>query len=136
LKNSFLGINPTAQAAVLTDSGNEPYNTTTSSLIGLTISKILLSPESTANKYLFIISWVTTQNQVLAACEKVSGKKWEVEYVSAQDRREEGLGMLGKGDFRGIGRLWNFWLNGDGGGRGTGKEKVDNGVLGLEVGGE
>ncbi len=56
--------------------------------------------------------------------------------MSAQDRREEGLGMLGKGDFRGIGRLWNFWLNGDGGGRGTGKEKVDNGVLGLEVGGE
>lgn len=51
---------------------------------------------------MFIQNIKTTQNQVLAALEKSTGKKWTVKNRSAAEARQTGGQKLGQGDMSGI----------------------------------
>lgn len=56
--------------------------------------------------------------------------------MSAEERGREGREMLTKGDFRGIGRLWNVWGHADvteGEGREILRRELANEMLGLPV---
>jgi len=130
LKIGFLGTSLSTHTATIIDSGNVRYYTTTRAQIGRAIASILLKPTETANKYLFITSFITTQNQVVKACEEVTKEKFGLEHVSAEERLKEGKEMLAKGDFRGIGRLWNFWCHGEGRKKGV-EEDLANELLEL-----
>jgi hypothetical protein len=105
--------------------------TTTSSQIARAITSILSHPNETSNKYLMITSWITTQNKVLEALEAATKSKWEVNHVTSEQRHEEGLELLGKGNFMGIGNFWNVWCHTDGKGHVVQEEKMANGMLGL-----
>ena len=78
-----------------------------------------------------ITSWITTQNKVLEALEAATKSKWEVKHVTAEQRHKEGLELLSKGEFMGIGGLWNVWCHTDGQGHVFAEDKLANGMLGL-----
>jgi hypothetical protein len=90
--------------------------TTTISQIARAIVSVLQKPAETANKYFLVTSFNTTQNQILDAAERVTGQKFEVKKVDAEAWKKEGLEIVQKGDFRGFGRLWGWflWKEGEG----------------------
>jgi hypothetical protein len=70
------------------------------------VAKVLSKPEETANKYLYISSFETTMNEVLAALEKTAPEpKWEVSKASSEDYLQQGRHALATGDLIGMGRL-------------------------------
>ena len=127
LKVGLLGVSLKSHTAIITDSGNEPYLTTTTSQIARAITSILSHPAETANKYLMITSWITTEKKVLETLERATKSKWGVKHVTSEQRLKEGLELLAKGNFMGIGNLWNVWCHADG------KGHVEEGTLANEM---
>ncbi|CZR64413.1 related to NmrA-like family protein [Phialocephala subalpina] len=132
LKTGFLGTSILNHTTTIIDSGNEPYITTTIPQIARAIVSVLQQPSQTANKYLTITSFSTTQNMILAAAEEATGKKFDVKRVAVDEWHKEGLDILDKGDFRGIGRLWGFLFWKDGQGK-INDQGEGNELLGLPV---
>ena len=126
-----MGTSIATKTATIIDSGNEPYPTVTRAQIGHAIASVLQNPLETANKYLFITSWITTQNQVLEAAESATGSKWQVNHVTSEQRHKDGVELLSKGNFTGIGNMWNVWCNTDGKGHAMEEGALANGMLGL-----
>jgi len=98
----FLGFNLDSCTALIYDSGDARFSATTLPTIGAAIVAILHKPEETTNQYIYIASFTTTQNEVLAALEKATGKKWQVEHSTAMETRRIGQEKVGKGDFSGM----------------------------------
>jgi hypothetical protein len=109
-----MGTSVPNHTSTIIDSGNESYITTTIPQIARAIVSVLQKPAETANKYLLVTSFKTTQNQILDAAERATGQKFEVKKVDAEAWKKEGVEMLQKGDFRGIGRFWGWFLCKDG----------------------
>jgi hypothetical protein len=128
-----MGTSIPNHTSVIIDSGNESYITTTIPQIARAIVSVLQMPAKTANKYLLVTSFKTTQNQVLSAAECVLGQKFEVRKVDAEAWKKEGVEMLQNGDFRGIGRFWGWFLCKDREGHGAAGNEiiVGNELLGL-----
>lgn len=99
IETGFLGFDKNEHKALILNKGDTPWNTTTLASIGLAVKNTMLIPEKTANRYLYINSFTTTANQLLASLEKVTRKKWEVTHVNAEDRKKEGMERMSKGDF-------------------------------------
>ncbi|KAL8992166.1 MAG: hypothetical protein Q9169_007318 [Polycauliona sp. 2 TL-2023] len=105
LHTGFLGFDLKTQTATIYDDGNAPFNSTNLSDVGQSIVAILSKPEETANKFVFIQNVRATQNEVLAALEKSTGKQWTVNKRSAAEARQTGLQKLGSGDMSGVPEL-------------------------------
>jgi len=91
--------------ATVWDDGNVPFSTTNLHIIGQTLVKVLTDPtayDDSSNKYIYLASHTTTQNEIVAAAEKASGKKLEITKVDGAQRVAEGKELLAKGDFTGI----------------------------------
>jgi len=87
------------------DGGDVPFGTTNLRLIGQTLVKILTDSaayEDSENKYIYLSSHTTTQNELVAAAEKATGKKFEIIKIDGAQRVAEGKEKLAKGDFLGI----------------------------------
>lgn len=56
----------------------------------------------TKNQYVYVRSFTTTQNEVLAAAEKASGEKWTVNHIDAKKHIEEGNQKIAKHDYSGV----------------------------------
>ncbi|KAL8727693.1 MAG: hypothetical protein Q9166_005866 [cf. Caloplaca sp. 2 TL-2023] len=102
LYTGFLGFDLKNHTATIFDAGNAPVNATNLADVGQSIVSILSKPDETANKFVFIQSVKTDQNQILAALEKSTGTKWTVNKQSATEARQTGGEKLGKGDMSGI----------------------------------
>ncbi|KAL8907249.1 MAG: hypothetical protein Q9171_005936 [Xanthocarpia ochracea] len=102
LHNGFLGFDLKTHTATIFDNGEAVLNGTTLSDIAQSIVAILSKPEETANKFVFIQNIKATQNQILAALEKSTGKEWTIKKRSAAEARQTGGEKLGKGDMSGI----------------------------------
>jgi nucleoside-diphosphate-sugar epimerase len=59
--------------------------------------------EATANQYVFVNSFTLTQNRVIAALEKVLGKKMEIERVASSEVAEKARRDLATGEIEKIG---------------------------------
>lgn len=116
--------------STIIDSGNESYITTTIPQIARAIVSVLQKPAETANKYLLVTSFKTTQNQILDTAERATGQKFEVKKVDAEAWKKEGLEMLQKGDFRAFGRFWGWFLWKDGEGHGAPGNEI---IVGNEL---
>lgn len=95
---------------------------------------VLLHPEETKNRYVYIQSFNVSQNDILAALEKATGTKWQVNHVDSDERIKTGKDLLQKGDFKGVGLLIvaaNFNGKVDVGSDFTKAAKLDNDLLGL-----
>lgn len=105
LKVSFLGFNAQNKTATIIDSGNATFSTTNLGTIGESVVKALEKAEATKNQYVYVSGFQTSQNEILAAAEKITGEKWTVSKTSAKDLITKGNELLQKGDFSGLGPL-------------------------------
>jgi hypothetical protein len=97
------------QSVKLWDGGNGPGNTPVSESNLAQIGRALvaiLSPghlTETKNKYVYIESHTLTQNEILAALEKVSGKKWTVtDTIKTEDVIPAELEKFKNGDYSSV----------------------------------
>lgn len=101
MKIGVMGHDLKAQTALVYNDGKGPWSTTTLDTIGLAVKNAMLIPEKTANKYLYIDSFTVSQNQVIAALEKITKKKWDVTCVDAEEQKKAGMEKVANGDFSG-----------------------------------
>lgn len=87
------------KTAKIFDSGNEPYSATTLAFIGKCAAAILSKPVETANKYLTVASFTTTQNEILKIMEEEIGCQFRTTSVKTSDLEKIGDQKLTKGDF-------------------------------------
>ena len=128
-----MGINLKEQKAIIYDDGNIVWSTTTYASIGQAVKNAMRAPE-TVNKYLFINSFTVSQNQVLESCEKISGKKWDVTHVAAEEQKKIGQRKVANGDLSGAMLLIRYINCVEGyGGNFAQYEKTSNELLSLPV---
>lgn len=86
LKLGFLGFDIASKRATIYDAGDRPFTTTTSTQLGSAVVGVLTKPEAGKNKYVYVGSFTTTQNEVLSALESATGSKWTVEKTSSAEK--------------------------------------------------
>ncbi|KAJ8115256.1 hypothetical protein OPT61_g3047 [Boeremia exigua] len=105
LKVGFLGLNAQTKTATIVDSGDATFSATNLGNIGEAVVKTLENAEATKNQYVYVSGFQTSQNQILAAAEKITGEKWKVVRANSKDLVAQGNEALQKGDFSGINTL-------------------------------
>ncbi|KAF2746586.1 NAD(P)-binding protein [Sporormia fimetaria CBS 119925] len=128
----FFGFDLRTKTATLIDGGAPHLSATNLRQVGLALISILKNPTQTANQYLYISGFETSQREILAVLEKLTDEKWTVKNVSSEELVARGQGLVQKGDFSGFGMLVQagiFGKMGLGDNRGMG---YANEVLGLE----
>ena len=94
-----MGYDIVKRKATIWDSGNVRFSTTTCATVATSVIKVLNHPNDTANKYLYISSFETSMNSILASLEKATGgQKWDVTYVQSDAQIKEGEEAVSKGD--------------------------------------
>ncbi|KAI9831847.1 MAG: hypothetical protein M1826_002879 [Phylliscum demangeonii] len=101
LKNSFLGLDLKKHTASIWDGGDTTWSATMLPSIGQSIVGVLTHLSETKNRYVRIQSFSTSQNQILAVLEKVSGKTWPRTEVDALKAAAGGREKIAKGDWSG-----------------------------------
>ncbi|KAI4110883.1 MAG: hypothetical protein LQ345_006903, partial [Seirophora villosa] len=98
----FLGFDLQSSTATIYDSGDTQANATTLADVGQAVVGILSNPDETANRYVYVQNVCFTQNQLLAAIEKSTGKKWSVNKRQCAEASQTGGMKLSKGDMSGV----------------------------------
>jgi nucleoside-diphosphate-sugar epimerase len=83
----FMGWNLPERKAIIYDGGNVEWEATNVKRVADAVAATL-APEhlkATANQYVYVNSFTTTQNKVLAALEKAVGQKFEVQESTAAE---------------------------------------------------
>lgn len=94
--------------ATVYDDGDVPFSTTNLHIIGETLVKLLTDPaayEDSKNRYIYLASHTTTQNEIVDAAEKATGKTFEIKKVSGAEKLAEGKRKLANGDPSSTGNL-------------------------------
>jgi uncharacterized protein YbjT (DUF2867 family) len=97
----LLGYDLQSKKARIWDDGNNRVNLSTLRTIGLAIAQILTDPtirEDVRNQYVRISSVSTTQNEITAALEHVSGSKFELSHISSGEGKRIGQEKMAKGE--------------------------------------
>jgi hypothetical protein len=105
LRVGFLGFDGSSKTATIFDGGDVVFSGTNLHQIGVTIVKALEHADLTKNQYVLVSGFQTTQNEILAAAEKVTGAKWTVNQASTKKHVEEGRAKVQSGDFSGFSNL-------------------------------
>lgn len=126
-----MGYNLKDKTATIWDSGNEPFTGTNLAFIGQAIAGVLKHPEETANKYIEVASFTTTQNELLKILEEETGAKWTVEHKKTEDSQKLADEKLSKGDYSAFGDYLKQYLYGDGKGQSPKEAELANTMLGL-----
>ncbi|KAF3941854.1 hypothetical protein ABW19_dt0206704 [Dactylella cylindrospora] len=134
LKLGLLGFDIPSRKATIYDSGDRPFTTSTLSLVSAAVVSALSNPEETANKYIYVGSFTTTQNEVLSILESATGEKWTVEKASSEEKvaagRESVAGRRGSTAIRPLVTAAMYHVKG--GGDYESEVGLDNGLLGLQ----
>jgi len=131
IKTSFLGYNLADHTAIIYDDGENKVSYSNMAAVGGAVVGIVKNPSETANKYLYIASATTSQNVILAALEKETGKKFTVTKASTAEARAEGGAKMAKGDFSGIRTLLHGVMYGNDVGGNFEEHGLANKTLGL-----
>lgn len=96
---------PSSSATLYTpDYHSTTFSGTTMSTIGLAVARSL-SPKyasETKNRYIYIRSVTTSQDEILANLEKVTGKEWSKNHVDLDPAFADAGAKASKGDMSGI----------------------------------
>ncbi|MCJ1251754.1 hypothetical protein MMC30_008992 [Trapelia coarctata] len=98
LRIGLLQFSLLTQTASLWDTGSTPFPTTTLATVGAALVHALLHPAASANKYLRIASFTPTHNEILAALEKATAKRWEVQWTTTEAQVSAARELMAKGD--------------------------------------
>ncbi|KAK6843058.1 Isoflavone reductase-like protein IRL [Apiospora arundinis] len=129
-KGTGFGFDLKTKTATIVDSGDEPFDLATLSLVAKAVVAVLSSPEKTANQYITVSGTVTTQNQLLEIMREVTGGDWNVNKVPSAKFEETGNEKLSKGDYSCFGDFLHVLLFADGAGQAF--KAPANELLGLE----
>lgn len=91
-----MGFNRQAHTVTIFNSGDQPYEVTNLWQIGRAVASTLLHLQETENKYIYINSFIVTQNKVLAALR--TKKKWVVRKVTVEHLAASGTEKISNGD--------------------------------------
>jgi hypothetical protein len=83
----------------LVDGGKTRFTASTSTQISRALIAVLKHADETSNKMVFVESFTTTQTEVLAAVENVTGQKWNVVEAKSEEIRAAGFQKLGEGNY-------------------------------------
>jgi len=96
----MLGFNVPDKSVTIFDGGDIEFEATNLAQIGRAAVAILEHPEETANQYVYVNSFTTTQNKTLKALEDLGGQKFQVKHATmeeyskiAQDKMKSDPGM-------------------------------------------
>ncbi|KAK7424083.1 hypothetical protein QQX98_000693 [Neonectria punicea] len=137
LKVGFLGFDFENYRAYLFDDGTVPFCATNMHKIGHALFSLLSSPSNYAesqNRYIHIVSHMTSQQEILAALEKITGRTWEKVPVNGKELSETSLGKFHRGDpsaFPGLIQAMTWGRLGDKGLGDFSNEKLFNDKLDL-----
>ena len=95
---NFLPFDLKAHTADIYEDGNAPWTTTVLSDIGRAVVGVFSHTEATKNRYVFVGSVTTTENEIVAAFEKATGVKWSTTSSSALESIKEGKAKMAAGD--------------------------------------
>ncbi|KAI5812943.1 putative isoflavone reductase like protein P3 [Pyronema omphalodes] len=131
LKVGFLGIDVKNKKATLFDGGERRFSATLLGDVGKAVVGVLMHPEETKNRLVYVHSAVLTQNQLVGVYEKLLGEKLETTVADTEKIKQQGDEKIEKGDYSGfvdqiIRALW-----GPNSGSDYGK-KVDNELFFIE----
>ncbi|KAK4502383.1 hypothetical protein PRZ48_005808 [Zasmidium cellare] len=125
----FLHIHLSQRKAEILDDGTAKWSASTLGQIGEATARILRRPDVTANRMIYIQSFLVSQNEVVAAFERVTGAKWEVKKYESKKYLEEEGRKAKEGDLEAVENL--VWLVGTVEGDWTGKKDFAMKELGL-----
>ena len=97
-RGTFAHIDLAARKAEVLDDGEKRFSVTNMAQIAIAVRRALEKGEETRNRFLLIQSFVTTQNEIVKALEKVTEAKWEVEKIDSKNYMEEQIAKAQKGD--------------------------------------
>ncbi|KAF2249668.1 isoflavone reductase family protein [Trematosphaeria pertusa] len=96
---NFLYVDVKHRKATIWDSGLSRFAVTTSTGTGLAVAKVLLNPELTANKQVFLSDFVTNSREIVASLERQMGEKFTVEEKESGTVIRELRSKFDAGDF-------------------------------------
>lgn len=133
LESGWLDYHLDEKRVTIYDSGDKLWSTTNIGTAGLAVAKVLLKPDETKNKPLFVSSFTVSQRQVLEELEKATGATWKVETMSSTDALNKAAGLDDKDYSDGLKLLILMLLYADDSDRGANFEKfhLSNDLLGL-----
>jgi hypothetical protein len=128
----LIGADVEARTMTIVDSGEERFPATNMRLLTAAVVSILRHPTKTANQYLSIASFNTTQNDILRVLEaKTGGTKWTVQNTSSAELERQGDRKRDAGELNIIEYLQLYTFT-DGAGHSLEDEQSANELLGLE----
>ena len=101
IANGFLGYDIKNRTAKIWDDGNKKFTLTNEEQLGQAVVSTLEHPDETTNRYLYVYSVVTTQNEILQSLETATGANWTVEKTTTDAEIAEARKRLSAGDFSG-----------------------------------
>lgn len=129
--NGFFGFNLKNQTCTLFDSGNEPFSGTNLAFIGKCVAASLKKPEETANKFLTVASFTTTQNEVLRVIEEETGSKFAITNVKTSHLEKIGEEKAARNDPTAFVELLLQYVFADGANQAVAENSATT-VLGLQ----
>ncbi|KAF6816491.1 NmrA-like family protein [Colletotrichum plurivorum] len=129
--NGLLGLDIKNKTVNIFDSGNEPFSPSSLAFIGKSVAGVLKNPEATANKYITVASFTTTQRELLKIVEEETGATFTVNNVKTSDLEKTADEKLAKGDYSAFIELLQQYVYGDGQGHAA-KENDAVKLLGLQ----
>ncbi|KAJ4252839.1 hypothetical protein NW762_010745 [Fusarium torreyae] len=136
LANGFLGYDLEKRTATIWDDGDKKFTLINQKQLARAVVSILEHPQETTNRYLYVYSVETTQNEILAALEEATRAKWTVNSTSTNQQIAEAREKLGAGDFSGGFMLVRATTYSNVAGLRANyaeERNLANGILGLEV---
>jgi predicted Zn-dependent peptidase len=124
------------RTATIWDGGNKSFTFTNEKQLGQAVVFVLQHPQETRNQYLYVASVETTQNEILAALEEISGESWTVTKTTTDAQVTEAVKKLTAGDFSGALSLARSTAFGNTQGLHSNyakEEKLANDILGLSL---
>ncbi|KAI0120069.1 isoflavone reductase family protein [Nemania sp. FL0031] len=134
LESGWLDYHLNEKRVTIYDSGNKPWSTTNMGTVATAVAKVLLKPDETRNKPMFIASFTVSQFQVLEALEKATGSNWAVSRMTSEEALEKAKELDNKDHSEGLKLLILMLLYADDADRGANFEKdglLCNELLGL-----
>ncbi|KAJ5153254.1 uncharacterized protein N7482_009732 [Penicillium canariense] len=89
------------RTATIWDGGHKSFTLINERPLGQAVVSALQNPEQTRNQYLYVASVETSQQEILAALEKVTGGKWTVNKTTTEAQLTAAAKKLTVGDFNG-----------------------------------
>ena len=102
IANGFFGFDVKGKRAKIYGSGDERWTGTTVPTIGLAVARLLRKPHEVQNRFIFVYSVATSQNEILASLNTETGSRWEAHHVKWEDEIPAGRKKLEQGDFSGV----------------------------------